>query len=245
MANPTVRVVTPAGQRRENHKSIKAFQDELLNNLGWDGSVDYYVYWAEHKTANLKTVANAAVADAQAALNAGLPAVIVTSGSQATTVVQKRVEHQGDPVVPIIQAIGSDPGLAGPPTNVTGYTMAALDVAKYHLDNGPKNVTVLYDDTQNSASLGLYNDLVAYNNLKLPATQRTITALAKSTPKDLRGLADLPDIATPGFMLIPSAMYFNHCDDIAAYVDKSNRCNRCNRACYLNGISSCGSVSLY
>ena len=218
MANPIVRVVTPAGQRRENHKSIKAFQDELLNNLGWDGSVDYFVYWAEHNTANLNTAARQAVADAQAALNAGQPAVIVTSGLEATTKVFNRVVHQGDPVVPIIQGIGGDPGLPGPPTNVTGYTMDALGVAKHHLDNSPQDVTVLYDDTANSASLQIYTDLFNYNNSPM-GPHKAITPVRAGTPALLRGLADLPAITTHGFMLIPSAMYFNHCDDIAAYVD--------------------------
>ena len=153
--------------------------------------------------------------DARAAAIAGKPAVIVAGGLQATALLQAMVEALKPPIIPIIQAVGGDDPPGRQPY-VTGYKISALDTAKYHLDHLPQAVTVLYDDTAGTPSLVVYNDLVAYNQAKLPAARTAITAVQAKTPHDLK---NLPAIATAGFMLIPNAMYYNHCDDIAAYVD--------------------------
>jgi hypothetical protein len=214
MPNPLVRLVTVA-RKKEVHKSIAAFEDELLNHLGWSGSIDYFVHGANNDPTKIQQAAANAVGDARDALIAGKPAVIVAGGVQATALLQAMVEALKPPVIPIIQAVGGDDPPGRQPY-VTGYKISALDTAKYHLDHLPQAVTVLYDDTAGTPSLGVYNSLFAYNQAKLPAARSAITPLPARTPHDLK---NLPAIATAGFMLIPNAMYYNHCDDIAAYVD--------------------------
>ena len=148
MANATVRLVI-VGRKKEIHRSIVAFQDELLNNLGWFGSIDFFVHAANNDPANLQSAANKAVADAQAALTApqAAPAAVVAGGVQATSCLQIAVQNSAGPTVPIIQAVG---GAVPPnPQNyVTGFIINALATAEYHLDHVPsQSVTVLYDDT--------------------------------------------------------------------------------------------------
>ena len=213
MANATVRLVI-VGRKKEIHRSIVAFQDELLNNLGWFGSIDFFVHAANNDPANLQAAANKAVADAQAALTGpqAAPAAVVAGGVQATSCLQTAVQNSAGPVVPIIQAVGG----AVPPNlqnYVTGFKINALATAEYHLDHVPsQTVTVLYDDTAGTPSLKNFTDLVTYN-----AGRKQITGLPASTPQMLKNLD--PTKRTTGFMLIPNAMYYNHCDDIAAYVD--------------------------
>jgi hypothetical protein len=210
MANPTVRLVT-VSRKKDIRRSIAAFQDELLNNLGWNGAIDYFVYGANNDTAKLQTAVGKAVADAKIAGAAGQPAVIVASGLQATTLLQTAV--QASPI-PIVQAAGGD-APQNPQNYVTGFKINALAVAEYHLNTvNSQAVTVLYDDTQNTPSLKNFNDLVTYNNAH---AQKAITQLKARTPGDLKTLD--PTKLMNGFMLIPNAMYYNHCDDIAAYVD--------------------------
>ena len=216
MANPTVRLLI-VGRKKEIHRSIAAFQDELLNNLGWFGSIDFFVHAANNDTTKLQTAANKAVADAQAALTApqAAPAAVVAGGVQATACLQIAVQNSGGPIVPTIQAVGG--AIPPNPQNyVTGFKINALATAEYHLDHVPsQSVTVLYDDTPGTPSLDVYNNLLAYNQAK-PAP-KVITPLPARTPHALRTLD--PTKLTTGFMLIPNAMYYNHCDDIAAYVD--------------------------
>ena len=69
MANPTVRLVT-VSRKKDIRRSIAAFQDELLNNLGWNGAIDYFVYGANNDTTKLQTAVGKAVADAKAAVSA-------------------------------------------------------------------------------------------------------------------------------------------------------------------------------
>jgi hypothetical protein len=218
MANPTVRLVT-VGRRKEVHRSIAAFQDELLNNLGWNGSIDYLVHGANNDTTKLQAVADKAVADAQAALNAAqpAPAAVVAGGVQATSCLQHAVQASGGTPVPIIQAVGgAEP--ANLQAYVTGFKINALATAKYHLEHLPQTITVLYDDTPNTPSLAVYNDLVAYNRTLI--APKDITPLTARTPHALRTLDQ--DLLKAGFMLIPNAMFYNHCDDIADYVDGKN-----------------------
>ena len=173
MANATVRLVV-VGRKKEIHRSIVAFQDELLNNLGWFGSIDFFVHAANNDPANLQSAANKAVADAQAALTApqAAPAAVVAGGVQATSCLQIAVQNSAGPTVPIIQAVG---GAVPPnPQNyVTGFIINALATAEYHLDHVPsRSVTVLYDDTPGTPSLDVYNNLYAYNQAKpAPRTQ--------------------------------------------------------------------------
>jgi hypothetical protein len=218
MANATVRLVI-VGRKKEIHRSIVAFQDELLNNLGWFGSIDFFVHAANNDPANLQSAANKAVADAQAALTApqAAPAAVVAGGVQATSCLQIAVQNSAGPTVPIIQAVG---GAVPPnPQNyVTGFIINALATAEYHLDHVPsQSVTVLYDDTPGTPSLDVYNNLFAYNQAKPAPQRKAITPLPARTPRALRTLD--PTKLTTGFMLIPNAMFYNHCDDIAAYVD--------------------------
>src|SRR4029077_11840912 len=135
MANATVRVVI-VGHKKEIHRSIVAFQDELLNNLGWFGSIDFFVYEANNDTGNLQAAADKAVADARAALTApqAAPAAVVGGGGQATSCLQTAVQNGAGPIVPIIQAVGgAEPNNAQ--NYVTGFKINALATAEYHLDN--------------------------------------------------------------------------------------------------------------
>jgi hypothetical protein len=215
MANPTVRLVTVA-RKKEVHRSIAAFQDELFNSLEWSGnSIDYFVDGANNDTTKLTNAVTNAANDARAAVTAGQRAVIVAGGLQATTLLQNSAVVSAAPAIPIVQAVGGDvpPSLQN---YVTGFKINALDIAKHHLGNVNSHaVTVLYDDTAGTPSLKNFNDLVTYNGGLTGI--KAITPLPASTVQMLRNLD--PTKLTNGFMLIPNAMYYNHCDDIANYVD--------------------------
>ena len=186
MPKATVRLVTVA-RKKEVHRSIAAFQDELLNNLGWNGSVDYFICGANNDTTKLQDAANDAVTDAKSAVQAGQRAVIVAGGLQATMLLQNAVQASGV-VIPIIQATGDAPDPTQIQNYVTGYQMDALGTAKYHLDKvNSQTVTVLYDDTPGSTSLKLYNALVTYNQTApLPHVAKAITPLPADTPRSLK-----------------------------------------------------------
>jgi hypothetical protein len=68
-------------------------------------------------------------------------------------------------------------------------------------------VAVLYDDTPGNPS----------NNIYAQLDQTKVTPLTARIPSDL-GNVSLPASAN-GFMLLPNAMFFNHCDDVVKIVD--------------------------
>jgi hypothetical protein len=68
-------------------------------------------------------------------------------------------------------------------------------------------VAVLFDDTPGSPSNNVYSQL----------DQTKVIPLTARTPSDLTKVS-LP-AGVNGFMLLPNAMFFNHCDDVVKIVD--------------------------
>src|SRR5262245_56924997 len=89
-----VRVVTPAAQS-DKHKSLDAFEDELFNQLEWQGKLDYGVYWANNDNTQLATNAH------DAALEVPAPDVIVAAGSMAAELLQTETT-----TIAVVQALG-------------------------------------------------------------------------------------------------------------------------------------------
>jgi hypothetical protein len=202
---PVVRLVTPADSTDKN-PSQKSFEKLLKKLLG--STIDYKPCYGKYDTATLMQVANNAVAAANAAVEAGQPAVIVAAGTLAATIVQDITINQGlTATIPIIQAVGGSVPANRQP-NLTGFIIDAARIAQDQLaalPNAP--VAVLYDDTPGNPSNAIYGLLDPLKVTPLPA--RTPGDLAKVT---------LP-AGTNGFMLLPNAMFYNHCDDVVKIVD--------------------------
>jgi hypothetical protein len=208
MAKPVVRLVTPTDPGDARHSSLDAFEHELKTVLRWDNTkADYKPYYGRYNQGTLTTVAQTAVDEAQAAIDAGERAVIVAAGTMATTILQGKT-----PTIPIIQAAGGR--IPAAQNNVTGFHIDALGVAQYHLDNvNSQNVTILFDDTNDPSNPSLW----VYNHLQAKGKNITPLPIKFSNPN---GLKTLPvGSRKTSFMLIPNAMYYNHLDDIRAYVD--------------------------
>jgi hypothetical protein len=92
--------------------------------------------------------------------------------------------------------------------NLTGFIIDAAAIAQAQLaalPNAP--VAVLYDDTPGNPANNIYGLL----------DQLKVTPLTARTPGDLAKVS-LPAGAN-GFMLLPNAMFYNHCDDVVKIVD--------------------------
>jgi hypothetical protein len=199
---PTVRFVTP-GDVHDKHLSLDAFEDELLHRLGWEQKgIDYNVLWAENNNKHLRVNAQAAVDEAKRAVDGA--AVIVASGSMAAEILQRMTK-----TIPIIQGAGGRIP-ANKKNNLTGFHIDALYTAQYHLDHLPtKTVTILWDDT---------NEPSKEVRKKLKPKGKNLNFQQISDP------AKLPDLdidKTGGFMLLPNAMYYNHCEVIRDVVEAS------------------------
>jgi hypothetical protein len=203
-AKPVVRLVTPADKSDAKHASRDAFE-KLIKKL-YGTKIDYQPCYGKYDIATLTTVATQAVKDADAA-SATQKVVIVTAGAMATTIVLGLT-----PTIPIIQAFGENPTIPPNRTNVTGFKIDAAKTAQDQLALLTGPVVVLYDDTPdpNNPSNYIYSQLPAAK-LAPPITARTPLALKHLSPAKLLG--------ANGFMLIPNAMFYNHCDDIANFVD--------------------------
>jgi ABC-type uncharacterized transport system substrate-binding protein len=197
---PMVRVVTP-GSVYDRHPSIDAFEDELLNRLGWAiRGIDENVYWANYNIKQLKINAKAAVNEK--------PDVIIASGSMAATILQSLTTK-----IPIIQALG---GCIphNKKKNLTGFQITEEKTAQEQLDMlTTKKVTVLYDPT-NEPFLDK-----TYEKLEKQAIKagKTLFPQKVSSPADLKQI-QIEDGSS--FMLLPNAMYYNHCADIAKIVER-------------------------
>ena len=209
MTKPIVCLVTPADPNDQTRKSIDAFEHEL-SHFGWSSPrFEFHAYYGYYDNKILKAVADKAVKKAEAAMKAGQPAAIVAAGVMATTILQGMTKS-----VPIIQAVGgSKPGM--PPKNVTGFYFDAIQTSKDQLDKLSENneVTVLYDST-NTPSKAAWKALQSYAKQTYPNL--------KVTPRDVQDLGKLkPSHINGSFMLIPSTMFYNRCDEIADLVDQS------------------------
>jgi hypothetical protein len=212
MAIPTVCLVTPARPSDKIHKSLEAFDDELQKHLGWKWSIDFEVYWGNYDVAHLRTVATAAVADANDAVNAGQRAAIVTAGVIATNIVLGL-----EATIPIIQAVGgAAPTIPAGQNNVTGFKINALTTAQSQLGLLTDPVVVLYDDTPDTPAVPNPSNYI-YG--QLAGSGRTLRPVTARTPAALKSLNPAPLTGANGFMLLPNAMFYNHCDDIANFVD--------------------------
>jgi hypothetical protein len=202
---PVVRLVTPADSTDKN-PSQKSFEKLLKKLLG--SSIDYAVCYGKYNTDTLTQAANDAVTAANTAVGAGQPAVIVAAGTMAAGIVQEITINQGlTTTVPIIQAVGGSVPTNRQP-NLTGFIIDAARIAQAQLaalPNAP--VAVLYDDTPGNPSNNIYGLL---DPLK-------VTPLTARTPGDLAKVS-LP-AGTNGFLLLPNAMFYNHCDDVVEIVD--------------------------
>jgi hypothetical protein len=209
MTKPIVCLVTPADPNDQTRKSRDAFEHEL-SHFGWSSPrFEFHAYYGYYDNKILKAVADKAVKKAEAAMKAGQPAAIVAAGVMATTILQGMTKS-----VPIIQAVGgSKPGM--PPKNVTGFYFDAIQTSKDQLDKLSENneVTVLYDST-NTPSKAAWKALQSYAKQTYPNL--------KVTPRDVQDLGKLkPSHINGSFMLIPSTMFYNRCDEIADLVDQS------------------------
>ena len=208
---PVVRLVTPADENDKKYKSRDAFEKELDRLLKKKPRIQagYKAYYGGYDPGGLEDAAAMAVEDAQAAIDAGQLAAIVTAGQIATETVQDATMNNDPPStqIPIIQAAGGSP----PPNRqkyVTGFTLNELGVAQYHLQHlDSQEVTILYDP----------NNSDVFNELVEDTYGKEVTGLQASTPDELDNLD--PDDLTGGFMLIPNAMFYNYCNRVAKYVD--------------------------
>jgi hypothetical protein len=212
MANPVVRLVTPA-HPNDDKKSQDAFED-MLNRL--HGSINYKAYYGFYDPGKLTIAARKAVADARGAVAGGQRAVIVAAGTSATNILQGLTTAPADLKIPIIQAVGG-----APPTvvqaNLTGFVINARATALAHLAAPALStpVAVLYDDTPPATTLS--NIIYAALQAAAPAAGKALMPLTARTPAVLQTL-NLPAGAN-SFMLIPNAMYYNNCYDVANIVD--------------------------
>ncbi len=196
MPRKIVRVVTPTSPTAS---SIAAFQDQLTSpdKDGWD-NLDYDVCSANDDNANLET----------AAINASsaVPDVILADGSYAADLLQKYVQGSTCKIV-MVGGVVPDPV----PANLTGFSINSNMIALYHLNKMPKETTVLYDPN-NVPSCKIFQ------NVKDAAKPKSInlTELKITDPGDFNE-DNKPE--TEGFMLIPNAMFYYYCTEIAGMVD--------------------------
>ena len=207
---PKVRVVTPAAQS-DKHKSLDAFEDELFNQLEWQGKLDYMVYWANNDNTLLANNAHAAAHEVPA------PDVIVAAGSMAAELLQVETT-----TIPVIQAIGGRiPAnlVGGVNRNLTGFHIDAQQTCVDQLNQllglvPPQVVTILWDPSNTPISTDIHTYIT--NNFAAQITAGRIKFFPVNDPLDLPKPGDLKD----RFMLIPSAMFFNNCQLIARAVEQ-------------------------
>jgi hypothetical protein len=201
---PVVRLVTPADPADKKHPSQDSFE-KLLKKLV--GSVDYKVCYGKYDTTTLTAAADGAVTDAYNAVDGGQLAVIVAAGTMAATIVQDiTIKKNLTATIPIILAVGGSV-----PTNrqqnLTGFIIDAVGTAQAQLALMNRPVAVLFDDTPGGPSNNVYSQL----------DQTKVTPLTARNPSALKTIS-LP-AGVNGFMLLPNAMFYNHCDDVVKIVD--------------------------
>jgi hypothetical protein len=208
LAKKILRIVTPAGPN-DRHKGIEAFENELLQVLGWRGEIDYQdPNWADG-AANLAGAVAAAMSDH--------PDVVVADGSMAAELLRDIQPH----TTPIIQAVGGK-NPANPYGNLTGFYIDALTTCGAQLNTLIGNlvgvnqkVTVLFD-SKNTPSQEIQTELAKAANFPQAKIDFVDTAaLPLGFPTDYTTLKN-------AFMLIPNAVFYNNCQMIARVVEKRN-----------------------
>ena len=202
---PVVRLVTPADPTDKKHPSQDAFE-KLLKKL-FGSSIDYKPCYGKYDTATLTAAADGAVTDAYNAVEGGQRAVIVAAGTLAASIVQDITSKKSlTATIPIIQAVGGSVP-ANRQQNLTGFIIDAVGTAQAQLALMSGPVAVLFDDTPGSPSNNVYSQL----------DQTKVIPLTARSPDALKTVKLPPGVK--GFMLLPNAMFYNHCDDVVKIVD--------------------------
>jgi hypothetical protein len=205
MALPKVSVVTPTDKVTP---SIDAFESRLTGYYGLKKGVDidYNVYAAGDDYDDLDNKAKNAV-DGFAATDTG---VLVACGSAAAGYLINRTT-----TIPIVLAAGGD--LPSPrPRNLTGFTIEGLATAKRHLKKlkvklSLRDVTIVYD-RKNPVSKQIFDTLVP-DPISTPSIKQLRISAASQFATD--------NPRTEGVMVIPNAMYYKHCQDVADMLDRN------------------------
>jgi len=206
MALPKVSVVTPTDK---DTPSIGMFESRLTEYYGQKKGVDidYKVYAAGDDYSDLDNEAKKAVNDF-AATDTG---VLIACGSAAAGYLKNRTT-----TIPIVLAAGGERPSGPRPRNLTGFTIEGLATAKRHLKKlqvklGVRDVTIVYD-RDNPVSKLIFDTLVpdpistpSIKELRIKAAPQFATA----NPR------------TEGVMVIPNAMYYKHCQDVADMLDRN------------------------
>jgi hypothetical protein len=156
---------------------------------------------------NLQNRAQQAFADAKAAVDNKLKAVLVACGSMASALLQGQTT-----TIPIIQALGGEVP-HNRESNMTGFIKNAEQIARHHIDkllDAGKSVTVLFDDT-NDPSRYIFNNLAPIYH----SPSNDVTWLAISDPSKF----GTSSVSTDVFTLISNAMYYNNIRAIVRMVD--------------------------
>jgi hypothetical protein len=202
---PKVRVVTPTNK---SSPSIDAFESRLTGYYGLQDGVDmdYKVYPADDDYGDLDNEAKKAVNDF-AATDTG---VIVACGSAAAEYLKNRTQT----ILIVLAAGGERPSPR--PRNLTGFTIEGLATATRHLNKlrvklAVRDVTIVYD-RNNPVSKKIFDTLVPDPISTPTIKQLKISAASQFTTENPR---------TEGVMVIPNAMYYKHCADLAAMLDRN------------------------
>jgi hypothetical protein len=221
---PIVCFVTPTS---ENAKSVKAFK-ALLDDLQED-KITWRVFGANGTNANLAQN----VADAWTFVKGTLgdppfvvPVVFVAGGSLAASAL---ASNANTGTYPIIQAAGGSIP-SGAPANMKGFYLnvpgeKTICQKQYdQLTSVPNNtpVAVLYDSTNDNATQDILHSLTNYagtHNLNIVDIGGDANKLKVNTLTDLLQTPNTGNDASKSFMLIPNALFYEKCDDIAKAVD--------------------------
>jgi hypothetical protein len=207
-----IAVVTPADK---NSPTVEAFSEELAG-FGWDVQDDsiFDVYSGADPQYNedISVAASSAVSE----LDPG--GVLVAAGEMAAFYVQQETGKTNPPnQIPIILAFGGQaPSNAA--ANMIGFLGDCTQVAKNHVKALKHNytatqITVLYDmENINHVTQNILKALLHDDN--------TINAQAIDTA-NIEGQIDAL-LTTPGFMIIPNAVFFEKADVITSAVDNSD-----------------------
>jgi len=216
--------VTPTSQNAKSVKAFKALIDDLQETkidwhpLGANGTNDSTVLGGLAQQAVDYVVSRQGTPPHQ------VPAVIVAGGTPAASLVQSHTT-----TIPIVQAAGgSKPSNAG--ANMTGFYLNDPSAAKticqqqYDLLNPTTTarVAVLYDSKNDNATQDILHSLTNYMTPDTFNVVDIVGNLASLTADRLKGIdAQHPNQCT-SFMLIPNALFYDQCDDIANKVEQAN-----------------------
>jgi hypothetical protein len=210
-----VALVTPADA---NSPTVQAFIEEG-DGFKWNkGDVVVYSGADPQWKKDISIAAGAAVGN----LDAG--GVLVAAGEMAATILQEMTTQY-----PIIMAFGGrEPSNTDKKAqNMIGFVGDCTTVARKHLSllkgNFKKgsDITVLYDKDGDSISgAAAKNDVTQHILGKLKGDDNSINAQPIDTA-NIQGQIDAL-LTTPGFMIVPNAVFFEQAAAITKAVDNSN-----------------------